>query len=165
MARQKLRCGIGAKCSVKTKYMHPAKVIDDKYPNRTAHHVMEGLVALRVETKKVNRKEQQVFVFRHDDFQDNELHCVKQWCKVMEEGAEEHLFEVIEQQRIRASQEAGNEGRDEGATDIGDDIFRLRDRTEDIANARAAGFFVDDDNDPLPENTPGATAETQQPTF
>ena len=62
MAIRKLHCGVGAKYNVKPKYMHPGKLIDDKYPNSTAHHVMEGLVAIRVETKKVCHKDQRVFV-------------------------------------------------------------------------------------------------------
>jgi len=161
MAPSKKRCGVGAKCTVLTKYMHPAKLIDEKYPNRTAHHKVENLVAIREDTKKVSQREQCVFVFRHDDFPDKELHCVRRWCKVIEEGAEEHLFERIAQQRVREAQVAGNEGRDEEATDIGEEIFRMGNRAEDIAMVRAAGFVVDDDNDPLPENIPPLTIEDQ----
>jgi len=146
--------------------MHPAKIVDEKYPNRTAHHKMENLIALREETKKVSQKEQQVFVFRHDDFPEQELHCVKRWCKVTEEGPEEHIWERLRQSFARAmlseSQAAGKEGRDEEAHDIGEDIFRMGNRAEDIAMVRAAGFVVDDDNDPLPENVPPPRDQPQR---
>ena len=100
-------------------------------------------------------------MLHHDDFPDKELHCVRRWCKVIEEGAEEHLFERIAQQRVREAQVAGNEGRDEEATDIGEEIFRMGNRAEDIAMVRAAGFVVDDDNDPLSEIIPPLTIEDQ----
>ena len=48
---RKLCLGIGTKCTVKTKYVHPAKTVSDKYPNYTAHSVMENLLTIQTEIK------------------------------------------------------------------------------------------------------------------
>ena len=44
--------------------------------------------------------------------------------------------------------------RDEGTVDLDGGILKMGNRTEDIAQMRASGFYVDDDNDCLPENRP-----------
>ena len=39
---------------------------------------------------------------------------------------------------------------------INDEIYHGRNNAEDIANVRAEGFLVDNDNNPAPENIPDA---------
>ena len=63
----KKQLGVGAKCSALLKYMHPAKLIDEKYPNRTAQTRLENLLTIKEGTRLVNKKQQRVIVFRHDD--------------------------------------------------------------------------------------------------
>ena len=74
----------------------------NKYPNLTAQARMENLIIIRKETKKVRSKEQECYVFHHDDFENEEVYCVKRWVKVNAEGQPEHLFEVQEQNEIKA---------------------------------------------------------------
>ena len=45
MARKKT-LGVGAVCTVLTRYMHPAKTVAEKYPNRVHNDVMEGLLVI-----------------------------------------------------------------------------------------------------------------------
>ena len=79
---------------------------------------------------------------------------MKRWVKVIEEGADEHLFAVIEGNQVRNAQRANQDGRDESAEDLGEDIMQMANCAEDIAIVRGHGFDVDDDNDCLPENIP-----------
>ena len=57
------RLGVGAVCAVKTKYMHPAKLVSEKYPNATAQSEVLELLVIKKESKIVNRREQVCVVF------------------------------------------------------------------------------------------------------
>ena len=147
--------GVGANCSVLLKYMHPAKTISDKYPNTTARQRIENLVALRQETKIVKRKQQRVIVFRHDDFLEVEIYCVRRWVKVMVEGAPEHFFEGEDNNgNNTGGPEEGNAGAEEQLNEIDGHIFNASNCAEDIAMVRNQGLDVDCDNEPAPENLP-----------
>ena len=90
---KRLRHGIGAKISVYKKFLHPRALVAAKYPNAGKADVLHGLVAVQQEEKTVSRKKQSCIVMRHDDFDDGHLlHAVTRYCKVVEEGAVEHLF-------------------------------------------------------------------------
>ena len=158
MAKKK-SLGVGAVCTVFTRYMHPAKTISDKYPNRVHHDVMEGLLVIRKEKKVVNRVEREVVVFRHDAFENVELHTVARWAKVKVEGPADKFFETVpaldpEQARQENVQENGGEEQ------IPDHVFHLSGQAEDIAHVRGLGFEVDDENDPAPKNIPGVPNNT-----
>ena len=159
---RKLRLGIGAKCTVKTKYMHPAKTVSDKYPNYTAQSVMENLLTIRTEIKKVNRRDQACVIFRHDDFEGTELHCVTRWAKVVEQGAAEHFFENEGNTAATANDGAPNQADAPEEVPLGEEIFRAGDNAEDIALVRGQGLNVDDDNEPAPENVRELTQENEQ---
>ena len=155
---RKLRLGIGAKCSVKTEYMHPAKIVSDKYPNRTAQSVMDGYCPDR-DNKKVNRREQPCVIFRHGNFEGVELHCVTRWAKVVEQGAAEHFFKIQDAPRATANAGASNKPDAPEQVEIGKDIFCASDDAEDIALVRGQGLNVDDDNEAAPENVPELVAD------
>ena len=154
MVRKK-RLGIGAQCSVLSKYMHPAKTISDKYPNRTANHRIENLLCVKEDTKNVKRRQQRVIVFRHDDFEGVEIYCVRRWVKVIEEGAEEHLFQqAANEQQNTGGPEAENAPEGENQIVLGEEIFNAGNNAEDIALVLNQGLNVDCDNQPAPENIP-----------
>ena len=154
MAKKK-QIGSGAICTVLLKYLHPGKTISDKFPNRTAQQRLEGLIAQRQEMRKVKKSEQLVVVFRHAQFENVEIYCVKRWCKVISEGAEEHFFPATAE--VEAVEVVPEE--QEAVTEISNEVFNARNNSEDIANVRAMGFDVDDDNLPLDENNPDEGAE------
>ena len=79
---RKKSCGVGAVCEVQLKYLHPAKLINKKYPHLAHQQKLEKMLALQQETIVVNRREQVCVVFRSEEFEDKELHCVKRWVKV-----------------------------------------------------------------------------------
>ena len=73
----KLTMGIGAVGSIMIKYVHPSEHIRNKYTNPQPQQKLDGVLIVRLEHKKVARKDQECVVFRHDDFSNIELHAVK----------------------------------------------------------------------------------------
>ena len=171
MPRKTLRRGIGAKCNIPKRFLHPKRVIDANaiYHNKQD---IEGLLIIGREERKINNKQAMCCLFRHASFDDNViLYCVEKFAKVVEEGHEDHYFVHPRSARESAGVPEGVNGgnadaenpnlsderlaaeREEGAIP-----FRLTERSvdnsEDIARIRDMGFPVDDDNDPLPENVP-----------
>ena len=153
MARKK-SLGVGATCAVFSRYMHPAKTVSDKYPNRVHSHVMDNLLVIRKEKKVVNRVERDVVVFRHDDFPNVELHTVLRRAKVTNEGTPNQFFAEVPSHRPPPGTEEEKDGTGEGGERIPAHVFHLHEQSEDIAYVRGLGFEVDDDNDPAPENIP-----------
>ena len=78
--------------------------------------MLHGLVAFQQEEETVSKKRQSCIVMRHDDFDDGHLlHAVTRYCKVIEEGAVEHLFidtlgDSVEGGTSVAVEEQANEG-------------------------------------------------------
>ena len=151
MTRKKaLRPGVGAECSCLYKFLHPAKLISDTFPNRTDEDRLDGLVAIKKEFRTVHRRMQECIVFRHDRVPNLELHCVSRYCKVLKEGAVVDLFQVEVQEPQVVVPEDGV-----GAVEKDPEVMEhLRGTAEDIAMMVDLGFDVDDDNLPAPENIP-----------
>ena len=110
-------------------------------------------------SKKVNHKDKTCIFFRHDDFDDNQLlHCVERYAKVITEGGAADFFgldlgdEAQEEVRVEVV-EGGGEVDDDAVVNVA--VPKLTDNSnEDIARLRAEGYGVDDDNKPAPENIP-----------
>ena len=66
--------------------------MSETYPNKTAHTIFEHLLVIKQDTRQVNKRQQSVVIFLHDDFNTAEVYCVKRWAKVTNEGSEEHFF-------------------------------------------------------------------------
>ena len=81
-----LKVGTGAECSVLLKFLHPAKRVKEVIINKPANGRVDGLVAVKVETKTVNRKDQECVFFCHNSFPNEFLWCCKRYCKVTNEG-------------------------------------------------------------------------------
>lgn len=155
----KLRAGIGAECDVLLKYAHPILTIKDKYPNPVNAQRLQKCLLIRQEEKTVNRKMQQCYVFRHDEFPDKELHCVARWCKISKEGPEEKFFSPPQDKQ---ASETVAEATNEDVSEVTGRLFGTRAVAEDIANIRRQGLDVDDDNEPAPENIPDANTTTEK---
>ncbi|KAG7359200.1 transposase IS4 [Nitzschia inconspicua] len=143
------KAGIGAVCSAPLSCMRPSQIIHSqtKYPNGGGKGRIEGLVALRKETKLLNRKLQVCIVFRHDDFPNEEIYCHERFCKVEQEGPANQFFGdvvvVDEEEEQEIPTEIPTEVRNTGVV-----------RWNDIELLRNQGYDVDDDNEPAPENIP-----------
>ncbi|KAG7342063.1 hypothetical protein IV203_007155 [Nitzschia inconspicua] len=134
--------GIGATCSVGVKGLHPRRLLDGAYPTCTPKQRLSGLLSMRRDNRKLNGRSQSCVVFRHDDFPNQELYCQEGWCRVDREGPIDALFESAKEDQV---------AHDEMEVQFPSEATG---RTEDIVLMRAAGFDVDDDNDPDPENVP-----------
>ena len=97
---KQLRLRIGAQCTVNVKYLHPAKLMSETYPNKTAHTIVVNSIVIKQDTRVVNKRQQSVFIFFHDAFITAEVYCVKRWAKITNEGSEENFFERNEPQQI-----------------------------------------------------------------
>ena len=86
MTKLKLQNGIGARCSVIARFLHPRRLIKERYPNYTFDKRIGGLLVARREQKQVNHRIQQCLVFQHDDFNDQELYAVEKYGRVTEKG-------------------------------------------------------------------------------
>jgi len=133
--------GLGAVAEVSKKFLHPSKLVDEKYPNMRGDHKVNGLLEIRRESKTVRRKEQMCIIFRHDDFPNKELHAVERWVKVT--TAATSLF-VTEQPTTEAMADPV-----EGATD---NSVLPGDTINDMHQYLREGFTVDDDTRPNEEN-------------
>ena len=146
---QPLPLKVGAQYSTFLGVIHPAKQVAEAFPNRTHHQRIWGLLALRLETLKVNRKEQVCVILRHDVFPNVLLHAVRRWVQVDVAGSTP--ITGVE------SATSDNDGDEEDEPqEIPQDLLTGRTGpAEDIAEFRNAGFDVDDNNKPAPENVPG----------
>ena len=77
--------------------MHPSEHMRNKFPNPVPGHRLEGCIAVRQEVKHVTKRDQLCVVVRHDDFKADdehiELHAVKRYFQVMEEGDPDLFFD------------------------------------------------------------------------
>ena len=97
VAPQVHQLGVRAKTSCLSKFMHPSEHIRNKFPNPVAGHHFEGCIVVWQEVKYVTKRDQLCVVVWDDDFKaDNEhieLHSVKQYFQVMEEGNPDLFFD------------------------------------------------------------------------
>jgi hypothetical protein len=130
-------------------------MVADKFPNLAHGRRLSDLICLREEEIMVTRKLQRCFVYRHSDFEGKELHAVRRWSTVESEGSDTQLFgqTIIPVDTEETETEAETEIR----LEIPTFVRNAGNRAEDIAEVRALGFVVDDDNEPAPENIPTPT--------
>ncbi len=124
-------------------------------------HIIDCEV-IRLEVKKVSRKDQEAIVFTHSDYKEEndllvKLYACKQYCKVLQEGHPDQFF-------IGDSNDGdGNgNGQAEGEVELPDTIMHNNANSsgttlnENISQMQSQCFFVDDNNLPVSENVPDA---------
>ena len=154
MAPQLRRLGVGAKVTCLSKFVHPSQHIRDKYPNPVSGHRLEGCVVVRQELKKVSRRDQLCIVVHHDEFKTAdgtivELHAVKRYWKVVEEGDSDFFFDdpVTEEEREQ-------EPVSVALPDVVDQAINGQSTENNTIEALRGVVDIDDDNEPAPENVP-----------
>ena len=151
MALQLHCLGVGAKVTCLTRFLHPFEHIRAKYPNPVSGHRLEGCVVVHQELKKVTRKDQLCVIVHHDNFKTTEdvfieLHAVKCYFKVTEEGDQDLFFNAVV------------EGGEEQAVpqirlpEVMDEALNGQSTDNNTSEALKRHFKVDDDNEPAPEN-------------
>ena len=106
--------------------------------------------------KVVRRKQQMCIIFRHDSFDNVELYAVERYCSITTEGPASGFFidEIDEMINEIFVEEAmlTEETKEDEETEI---IDNQRHGGEiELLDLAMAGLVVEDDNDPLFENTP-----------
>ena len=86
------RLGVGAVCSVQGKFLHPGKLISDKYPNRPANHELKGLIVVEEGTKMIRKKDTDVILMRHEDFENQFIYCIKKIAKNRKRRCAKYAF-------------------------------------------------------------------------
>ena len=154
MPRSAKTMGRDAIVSVLAKFIHPSEHIRKAYPNANAQLRIDGLLVLRMESKKVSRRNQLCVIFVSQFIKDSsgnhiELYCVKRYARVESEGSSEFFFDSVNEEVVEEAVE--NE-------ELPIDIFTIENRgtvlNDDVAMIRGAGISVDDDNEPVEENIP-----------
>ena len=150
----KLNHGIGAKCTVFTKFIHPTSLINTKYPTFDRNHRFT-VVLIGEKERTINKKAKPCYTFRNDDFENAILYAVKRNIVVIEEDSPDHFFD---------KQHGGSQGpvTVERSDDEETPLQQLGSRfDEDINDIHAAGAIIDDDNEPAEENVPEKSPDNQ----
>ena len=164
MPRRKKCLGAGAAVKVLLRYIHPSAEIGSKYTNSGKGEQLCGCLVVKKGTRVVNRRQQAVIIFRHDEFDNTELYAVSRYVSIEEEGPASQFF--IDEDKDDDDTGTGNVNDDvvEEDTLINEAIRRidnLRVGSEvDVSDFNNAGLAVDNDNDPLPENLPSRRSAT-----
>jgi hypothetical protein len=160
MPKKKLTPGIGAEATVLTRFIHPSELIRDKHPNQDKEWKTKNrttVLLIGQDLKKINKKWQDVYVFRCEDFENKELYAVKRYVCITKEGDKEHFFDSIVAGEDPPTVEIEEPELLPALPARGGDGFEAA----EIETLRAAGIVIDDDNEPAPENLPN-TEETSE---
>ena len=156
MPRHKKLLGADAVCSFLLSYLHPSAKIDELFPNRIAGQCLDYLVAVRTDIVTRSGNTFLAVFFRSQSIPGVELHASKRYVKVVQEGPQEHFWNVETPPNSPTHAIVNSlPGENPEGDTVEDYTFtRTGDRREDIAQVRAQGLEVDDDNEPAPENVP-----------
>ena len=84
--------GAGAVVKVLLRYIHPSAEIRSKYVNPDKGKRLSGCVVLKKGIKVVNRKDQAVIIFCHEEFENTELYAVSGYVAIEEEAPSTEFF-------------------------------------------------------------------------
>ena len=158
MARAK-RNGIGARCSVLLRKLHPGNVLAERFPNFGSQERLYDLITVKKDDVICGGRVMQMIFFTSATVPNESLFASPGFVKVIEEGDKADYFEPS---ATRASTPAPVPGAHEPAEGelLDEAVFFSNNTAEDIAIVRNQGLYVDDDNAPAPENIPTANAPT-----
>ena len=151
--------GADALIGVIARFIHPSIHIRNKFPNAITSFRLNDLKVIREETKVVNNKQQECYIFVHPDMVDDdgnkvELYATKRYCKIISEGPPEKFFGtdelVLDEEGSREEDEDVDRSMPEMVPAI---LGRGNILHEDVSTLRGE-VEIDDDNDPAPENVP-----------
>ena len=154
MSADKKTLGVGAVVSVLSRMLHPSAAIRERYTNPQPRHILENLLVIRKEVRKINRRDQMAIVMRHDEFPGIELYCIEKFVHITTSGPPEHYF-TDTAAVATSNQEGDGNGQDNNA--LPDEVVAFLDSDRipnENANYIANLIPTDDDNEPAPENIP-----------
>ena len=87
----------GASFSVLLPFLHPAKLIYDRYPNKYKRGALGGISITWREVIRFTIRDHLCIFVKHKDLVYHELHCVQRWVRFIIEVSETHVFKYIEE--------------------------------------------------------------------
>jgi hypothetical protein len=158
MPRIKKTMGRGAVVTILARLLHPRRLIQDTFRNMNKNKRLDGLMVLRLEVKKVGKKNIECVAVQSDEFKSGdthiELHAATKHYKVVIEGPSEDFF-VSEEDNEANTEVVAAQGDDLLPAAVIERVHLMRLDDEDITALRGQ-VETDNDNDPLPENIPNA---------
>ena len=97
---------------------------------------------------KVNRRDQTFITHRHDEFPNTLLHSVERRCNTCDSPTNEEQKFPRDENSVTDAQTDNNDNDERELPNLSSDL------REDINRIMSEGCLVDDDNDPVVENTP-----------
>ena len=88
-----LRNIVGATPTVLKKFLHPKKVIGDRYASIGPQERINDLVVVRKGTKPIKSKPKTVIFFCHYGFPNNYIYILERYYKFLKGGKEADLFD------------------------------------------------------------------------
>lgn len=138
-----------------SKNLHPSHIVREHFPNATMGHRVHDLTVVRLEEKRINRKQQLAVVVTHEDMvaisgTKLELYAAQRWFQVTKEGPIDLRFEAAPAEDSRVIEVEVPELPPQLLT-----MMERGNRVQDSDHAIMNGLVeVDDDNLPAPENVP-----------
>ena len=80
--RSKTSISVGSVCSIVSKYLRHVKLISGKYPNIASNHGLEGLIVIEDGHRTTHKKDADIILMWHDDFENILIYCVRKWLTV-----------------------------------------------------------------------------------
>ena len=93
MAKKK-RIGIGAKCLVMVRFMHPSPVILESIVNCSHKDRLNYLLVIGQDEIVINKVKKPVITFCHETFEGKVLYCCPRYANVIVEGPESQFFNL-----------------------------------------------------------------------
>ena len=152
-----LRIGVGAKCSILLKRIHPQNVVRQYFPVYAANERLNDCIITRQEPVRRNGRTYVAVFLQHPSLggeAHTTLYTAKRWAVVRSEGDPDRFFDAPSSPTTTNANTTTAAPNEAG-------LLRVTNHAEDIAIVRGEGFHVDDDNEPAPENIPDATNEAR----
>lgn len=145
--------------------LHPSQTLRDRYGVGRDRDYIDGLCILRADLGKVSRGGRIVnrYHVSHPDFPDQEFMVARRMFTVLQEGETPFLDELPPPIAEIVNEDASEMTPQQRQVEMQVPVGRGLDR-EEIADLRAQGFTVDDDNEPVEENV-GPTGPTPTGTW
>ena len=155
--------GVGAIVSALLRLIYPSEHICNKFLNVVQGQLLENCLTIRHEVKKVSQMEQLVLVVHNEDFKNPddsyiELHGVKQYWKLNQQGHTDYFFDTI----TTTDENANSQEETLMLEAVSEHINGNSHATETIQVLRDE-VDVYDNNEPTPENIPQSTDPTSSP--
>ena len=162
MPRSSPAAGIGALGSAPARFFHPSAKIREKFPNNDKRR-LEGVIITGQGTFKVNRRQQECYCVRIDEFDDGTIfHIVRGKLRIDQAAAVPFVPPPAPRASTNIPGEAVDPDRSAQTNARSNIEGSLRAETrEEINELRQQGIVVDDDNEPAPENARPQTVAEQ----